>query len=354
MTPLGQIRRLIRESNCDFALLSDPAELRWAVGFTGSNGLLLVGRDQSHFFTDSRYTVQAASEVTTARVHLAESSLVSSLSDLAVLEERCSVVFSSDKLTVAQYRSYQKKLTQAEFVPIDSFLSEAIAQKTDAQVEAVRRAQALTCEVFEGLVSQIKPGVTERDIGAEIVYQHLSRGASAMSFEPIVAGGARGAKPHARPSSHALEKGDMVVIDMGCVLDGYCSDMTRTVSLGEPSGEARRAYDAVRAAQIAAIEVAAAGLTGSDLDSVARSVLEDAGFGDAFSHSLGHGVGLEVHEWPRLSSKVDHVLPPNATVTIEPGVYIEGEFGIRIEDLIVLREGGNDNLTPLSTELIVL
>ena len=351
---LGQIRRLTREHGGDVALVGHPTDLRWAVGFTGSNGLLVVGAERAHFVTDGRYTVQAAAEVSEASVHIADDSLLAHVRSLGVLEDDGRVVFSSSRVTVSEHLRYRDEWPAVTFVPVRDLLAEAVAHKTDGQVEAVRRAQALTCAVFEDLLPAIEPGISELDLAAEIVYRHLRAGASSMSFEPIVAAGPRGAKPHARPSAETLSRGDLVVIDMGCVLDGYCSDMTRTVAVGEPGADARRAYEAVRSAQRAAIEAARAGMTAKDLDAVARGVLEDAGLGDAFTHSLGHGVGLEVHEWPRISSKVDLVLPAGATVTVEPGVYLEGAFGVRIEDVIALRVGGNENLTPLDTDLIVL
>ena len=260
----------------------------------------------------------------------------------------------AEHVTLAAHTSYRDALPQVEFWPVRELLSEAVAAKTEVEIEAVRQAQALTCEVFAAIIPLLAPGVSEQEIAAEIVYQHLKRGASAMSFEPIVAAGARGALPHARPSARVLAPGDLVVLDMGGVLDGYCSDLTRTVAIGDPGAVAVAAYDTVRRAQRSAIDAARAGMTGRDLDAVARSVIEADDLGEYFSHSLGHGLGIEVHEWPRLSQQVEHTLPAGATVTVEPGVYLPERFGIRIEDVIVLREGGCENLTPLPTDLLAL
>ena len=354
MRPVDQIRQLTVEHGGTAAIVSHPSDLRWAVGFTGSNGLLVVTPTHTHLVTDGRYRVQARTEVQDASVSIADESLVKYAYESGLIEADAQIVVSSSRLTLAEYERYREVCTNVEFVPVRDLLTRAVAAKSEDQIEAVARAQRLTCSVFESLLPMIQPGVSELDLAAEIVYQHLKGGASAMSFEPIVASGERGAKPHARPSQAALENGDLVVIDMGCVLDGYCSDMTRTVAVGRPTPEAIRCYRAVQDAQRVAIEVAHAGMSGKELDRIARSVLEDAGLGEAFSHSLGHGVGLEVHEWPRLSSRSDDVLPPSATVTVEPGVYINGEFGIRIEDVIALREGGNDNLTPLGTDLVTV
>jgi Xaa-Pro aminopeptidase len=196
--------------------------------------------------------------------------------------------------------------------------------------------------------------MTERAIAAEIVYQHLKRGAERMAFDPIVASGPNGALPHARPTNRKLQRGDLVVIDMGGFVDGYASDMTRTVAIGSASDEACTHYTAVLEAQRRAIDTIHAGMTGAELDSTARHVLDDAGLGQYFTHSLGHGIGLQTHEWPRLSQRVEHVLPEGATVTIEPGVYMPDQHGIRIEDIVVVREEGCDNLTGAPKHLIEL
>ena len=354
---LDLVRGVAEAAGADAALVTHAPDLRWAVGFTGSNGLLLIAGGAAHFVTDGRYRAQASSEVQGADVHVAEGSLAAYVAEAGLLggaDGPGRVAVQAEHLTVATLDQYRRVLPEVEFVPVENLLSEAVAAKDEAAVEAVRRAQALTCEVFDAVLPFLGPGVAERDLAAEIVYQHLRRGASAMSFEPIVASGPRGALPHARPSSRTISPGELVVIDMGGVVDGYCSDLTRTVAVGEPHASAREAYEVVRRAQRAAIDAARAGMLGGELDAVARDVIEAAGLGEWFSHSLGHGVGLDVHEWPRLSQQVEHRLPAGATVTIEPGVYLPDRFGIRIEDVVVLREGGADNLTPLPTDLLVV
>ena len=354
MSRIDAIRARATAAGAGAALLTHPAALRWAVGFTGSNGLLAVTDDAAHFVTDGRYTEQAGAEVRGAEVHIAPGPLVTHVARRGLLTGTRRVVVASEHTTLAASARLGDELADVEVVPVEEFLAEAVASKTEEEIDAVRRAQALTCRVFEAVVPQIAAGVTEQEMAAEIVCQHLRRGAAAMSFEPIVAAGPRGALPHARPSSRPIERGDLVVIDMGCVLDGFCSDLTRTVAVGEPPGRARDAYETVRRAQRAAVAAARAGMSGKALDQVARSVIEADGLGEHFSHSLGHGVGTEVHEWPRLSQQVEHRLPEGATVTIEPGVYVPGAFGVRIEDVVVLREDGCDNLTPLPTDLVVV
>lgn len=354
MSRLDAIRQLAAEAGAEGALIAHPDDVRWAVGFTGSNALLAVTPAAAHLVTDGRYRAQAEAEVSGAEVHVPGYDLVGHVRDAGLLAGADGVVVQSDRVTVAAFEQVREALPDARFVPVASFLAATVAAKTDDEVAAVARAQALTCDVFSAVLPYVGPGVSELDLAAEITYQHLKRGASAMSFPPIVASGPRGALPHARPTSRTISPGELVVIDMGCVLDGFCSDLTRTVAVGEPPERAREAYETVRAAQRAAIETARAGLLGGDLDRAARDVIEAAGLGEWFSHSLGHGVGLDVHEWPRLSQQAEHRLPAGATVTIEPGVYLPDRFGIRIEDVVVLREDGCENLTPLPTDLLVL
>jgi Xaa-Pro aminopeptidase len=208
--------------------------------------------------------------------------------------------------------------------------------------------------VFDEILALLRPGVTEQEHAAEIVYRHLNYGAERMAFDPIVASGPQGAKPHARPTGRAVERGDLVVMDLGCVVDGYASDMTRTVGVGALDSKEREVCATVLKAQKAAIEAARSGMSSKALDGVAREIIEEAGLGDAFSHGLGHGLGLEVHEWPRLSYHVDDELPDRCVVTIEPGVYLGGEFGIRIEDIVVLSPDGAEVLTESRKELITV
>ena len=354
MSRLDQIRDLASRQGADAALVTHPPDLRWAVGFTGSNGLLVVTERAAHFVTDGRYTSQARVEVDGAEVHVAPAALHEYVADEGLVGGASRAVVQAEHVTLSAYESLRDALAPVGLVPVKEFLSAAVAAKSEAEVEAVRRAQALTCEVFDAILPYLAPGTTEQDVAAEIVYQHLKRGASTMAFEPIVAAGPRGALPHARPSSRTLAPGDLVVIDMGGVLDGYCSDLTRTVAIGEPGEVERAAYETVLAAQQAAIEAARAGVTGTHLDRVARDRIEADGLGEYFTHSLGHGVGLEVHEWPRLSQQVEHVLPAGATVTVEPGVYLPERFGIRIETIVALGDDGCEDLTPLPTGLVVV
>ncbi len=351
---LDTLRRLTREAGADALFLSHPPTLRWATAFSGSNGLLVVTPDAAHFVTDGRYRDQAAGEVSGASVHIAPGALAAFVAEAGWLVDAATVSFESDHVTVAEHGRWAERWPDASFIAVGERLAEAVAAKDEAAIEGMRRAQAATVAVFERVLGMLAPGVTEREIAAELVHHHLRTGASAMSFEPIVAAGARGALPHARPTDAALQKGDLVVLDVGGVFDGWCSDFTRTVAVGEPGAEARADHAAVARAHDAGIAALLAGALGSEADRAARDVLAEEGRAECFTHSLGHGVGFEVHEWPRLSQQAAHRIPAGATVTVEPGVYRAGRWGIRTESLVAVRDGGAEVLAPYRTDLIVV
>jgi Xaa-Pro aminopeptidase len=305
--------------------------------------------------TDGRYTDQAHTEVEGAAVHVVENGLDSGVSDEGLLDDVSSVAFQADSVSVARRDALVEEHASVQWTPVPKVLTRLRASKEESEVNRIRSAQSITEAVFDEVVDLIAPGMTEREVAAEIVYRHRSRGASSMSFDPIVASGPNAARPHARPTDRTLRQGELVVIDMGGIDDGYASDMTRTVALGDPGSSAREGYAAVLRAQRAALNAAQAGMTGEELDAAARSVLDQAGLDEFFTHGLGHGIGLQVHEWPRVSHTSDVELTEGACVTIEPGVYVPDEnYGVRIEDIIVLRDGGSENLTRSQKDLLVL
>lgn len=349
------IRGRLNELEVDAVLLTSLPKIRWACGFTGSNGLLIVGPDSASFVTDGRYTDQARAEVEGADVHIAENGLSACVGEAGLLAAFSRVAFQADHVSVARRDALADDHETVDWIPESGMLTRLVGSKSQHEVSQIRAAQSITEEVFRELIELIEPGMTERQLGAEIVYRHLRKGAESMAFDPIVASGPNGARPHARPTDRALQEGDMVVIDMGCFRNGYASDMTRTVALGDPGDAARKGYNAVLEAQGAALTAARAGMTGAELDAVAREALREAGLAEYFTHGLGHGLGLEVHEWPRVSRTSDDDLPVGACVTIEPGVYCpEKEYGVRIEDIVVLHEGDSENLTQSPKELITL
>ena len=353
-TRLDTLCALARAARADALFVTHPPTVRWATGFTGSNALVVVTPAEAHVVTDGRYREQAHDEVRVATVHIAPAALARYAAEHGLLGDAATVAFQPDHVTVATREQWATAFPETAFVGVGEGLAEAIAAKDAVAIDAMRHAQAQTVLIFERVTALVQPGVTERDVAAELTLAHLRAGASAMSFEPIVATGARGALPHGRPTDTRIAPGDLVVIDVGGVFDGYCSDFTRTLAVGEPGPEARADHAAVARAHDAGIAALHGGALGSDADRAARRVLAEAGLDEWFTHSLGHGVGMEVHEWPRLSSQVDHTIPEGATVTVEPGVYRPGRWGIRTESLVWVRDGGADVLAPYPTELQVI
>lgn len=352
---LSSIRSRLAELDVDAFFLTSLPSIRWACGFSGSNGALLLSPGECHFITDGRYGEQAHREVETARVHVSRRGLSTYVDENQLLAPFERVAFQAEHLTVAQHRALRDQHPEIVWVPKERIVTRLSASKDDEEVERIRRAQAVTESVFDDILDLIQPEVTEQELAAEITYRHLKQGADKMAFDPIVASGPNAAQPHARPTDRALQDGDMVVLDMGCFVDGYASDMTRTVAIGDPGDAARKGYETVHEAQREALAAARSGLTGQELDRVARDVIEAASLGDYFTHGLGHGIGLQVHEWPRISHTVEDELPSGVCVTIEPGVYVpEEDYGVRIEDIVVLHPDGSENLTQTPKELTSL
>lgn len=353
MTPPA-LHHVLETYAVDAVLLTFMPDIRWATGFTGSNALVLVLREDVHFLTDGRYAEQADQEVEGAHVHTPGYALHEHVAEQGWLHTGQHVLFQADHVTVHERERWDEVYDGIVWKAADDVLVRAVAQKSDAEIAAMRRAQAITETVLDEVLGMLRPGISERDVAAEITYRHLRHGAEHMAFAPIVASGPNAARPHARATGRVLRDGDVVLIDMGGVVDGYASDMTRTVVLGTPPPSFEEVYDVVLEAQQQAIDTARAGIPSDALDAAARSVIEDAGYGDAFPHSLGHGLGLQVHEWPPVSYRSDAPLPARAAITIEPGIYLPGQFGVRIEDVVVLQRGGCERITQAPKELLIL
>ncbi|MEZ2346518.1 M24 family metallopeptidase [Terriglobus sp. RCC_193] len=360
----GRIRQLVQElrlRSIPSLLVTHLPDVRYLTGFTGSNAALVVvaePRVSARLFTDGRYTVQAKREVQGATVRIApKSALVEACSWAEQHAARCG--FDRTQTTVASLGVMKKASGKRSFfVPADGLIVALRVVKDAAEVEAMRHAASLTCSLYEGLLGWVEPGMRERDIAAELEHRARMAGAEAMSFETIVTAGERSSQPHARATEARIAPGDLVTLDFGILLDGYCSDMTRTFSIGfgekpVPSrwkqrwAEQRVVFEAVMAAQQAAVNAVRAGVTCGEVDRAARSVLEGAGYGKYFTHSTGHGIGLEIHEVPRVGKDSKDVLKAGTVITIEPGVYLPGRFGVRIEDSVLVTEDGAEVLTPV-------
>ena len=265
------------------------------------------------------------------------------------------VGFESAAVSVAQHRRWQESFPKGcELIPAQELLDGLRASKDREELAAMVQAQKITDAAFGEILNYIRPGLTEQEVAARLVYELLRRGARKVSFDPIVAAGANGSMPHAVPGETEIRKGMFVTMDFGCVYDGYCSDMTRTVAVGQPTQEMERVYETVLAAQKAGIAAARAGMPGRELDAAARKVIEEAGYGDYFTHSFGHSLGLEIHESPNASPSETRPLPVGTVISAEPGIYLPGRFGVRIEDVLVLEEGGCRDIAQSPKNLIVL
>lgn len=348
-------------------LLADAADIRWLTGFSGSNGLVLAARREIHLFTDGRYTEQAGREATCSLVHTVQGALHEAAIDLA--KGLDTLIGQAGVMTHSTWQGIERSLSQRpdgpRYISEDDgaasgtpavllTLRDARSAKDPVEVAAIRKALAITEKVVEHAVGCLHEGITERELAAEIDYRQRLAGASGPSFDTIVAFGPNSALPHARPGATRLKPGMPVLMDFGCVVDGYCSDLTRMAFFGAPGEAYLDAYRSVDAARSAAIEQARSGMTSSGLDHVARSVLADAGLEERFAHSLGHGVGLAIHEYPPVSFRSDDILPSGSVITIEPGVYIPGAWGIRIEDMIIVHEQGATRLNTTGTDLRIV
>jgi Xaa-Pro aminopeptidase len=350
-----RLRELLIERDLDTLIVNGAANLRYLSGFTGSSAIALVAADgQPRFFTDFRYQEQSAVEVDGA---FGREILDGELLDgLAAALPPGRVGFDDATTSVAdRARLEEHAPSHTEFVAAGGLVEQLRAVKDAEEIERIAAAAALVDGIYEWLVQRGFAGRRERDVAIELEHEMRMRGASAPSFGSIVAGGPHAALPHAQVSDSPIVAGTLVTVDIGAVLDGYCSDCTRTFAIGEPTAQAREIYELVLAAQLAGLEALAPGLSGVAVDAKARAVIEDAGYGEYFGHGLGHGVGLEIHEPPRLSRHAsDEPLRAGNVVTVEPGIYLPGTLGVRIEDLVVLTDDGATRLSRFTKELLVV
>jgi Xaa-Pro aminopeptidase len=356
-SPFEARRRLIAdglaERRLDALVVSLSPNLRYLSGFTGSNGMLLVTPDKSILFTDSRYRIQAAQE-TSCTVWIAKGAVLLDVSAaIARLKARW-VGYEPARMTCEYFESLKGRLPlNGSLVPAGGWIEELRMVKSADELAVIRRSVQLNSQAFEGAAARVKPGMREQDLAAELEHRMRRLGAEKPSFDTIVAGGAHSALPHAQPGKARLD-GGLVVIDMGAMVDGYASDMTRMLHVGTPGPKAKRMYRAVLEAQLAAIDAVRPGARTTAVDAAARNVLKKYGLDQAFTHSTGHGLGLEIHEPPRLGKKDKLRLRAGMAITIEPGVYLEGFGGVRIEDTVVVTERGCEILTPTSKDLRVV
>lgn len=357
MNHFHQIAAQLESNDLDAMLLTGEANRFYASGFhsSGTDGVALVTRKKAYYFTDSRYTEAAERYVQGAELReIGRGRGYAALIE-EVVTEQCirRMGFEDAYMTVQEYERYHKALS-CDLVPATELLWKLRMVKDDEELEAMIAAQRIAERALEEILEEIRPGVTEKEIAARLQYLMLHYGGSDMSFDPIVVSGANGSLPHGVPSEKKIQQGEFVTMDFGCIYHGYCSDMTRTVAVGFATEEMHRVYHTVLTAQLAGINAARAGVTGREVDGAARAVIDAAGYGAYFGHSFGHGVGVEIHEAPNASPGNEKPLPAGAVISAEPGIYLPGKMGVRIEDVILLTEKGCRNITRAPKELLVL
>ncbi|NLA07815.1 MAG: aminopeptidase P family protein [Firmicutes bacterium] len=351
---LVALREKLSPAGIDGLLITRPENRRYMTGFTGSAGVVVVTADDACFITDFRYVEQAAYQAPEFTVIKHEVKIADTLRAVAEKAGIKKLGFEKDVITYKQHETFSSALPGIELVPTEGIVETLRTVKDEHEIDYIRRAEAIGDAAFSHILDIIKPGMTEIDVALEIEWFMRKSGAEGIGFEVIIASGECGAMPHGVASSKKLAEGELIVMDFGAVYQGYRGDMTRTVSLGKASPEQRRIYDIVLQAQEAALQGILPGKTGKEIDGLARKVIEEAGYGENFGHGLGHGVGLAVHEEPRLSVTAAEELRPGMVVTVEPGIYLPGFLGVRIEDLVVVSESGIMNLTSSPKELIEL
>ena len=354
-----KLNALMNENALDALLVSDGYNMRYISGFTGATGYLYLSGKRKVVLTDSRYTLQAQEEsesrgFTVLEVNRANGGYPKVLAGLVREDEVAKLGFEDNAMYYSQVEELKGEMENCQWIPMGDKLSMFRQVKTPDEIACIAKAEAIGDAAFSYILGELKPGITELEVAAKLEYFVKTHGASGMSFETIVASGLHSAMPHARPTGKPLEKGEFVTLDFGCIYEGYCSDMTRTVVIGKANEKQREIYNLVLEAQRAGLETVRAGLPCNQVDQAARGVIEKAGYGQYFGHGLGHNVGLEIHESPMLSPKDSTILLAGMLESVEPGIYIPGFGGVRIEDLIVITEEGHRNLTSSVKELLEL
>ena len=340
-----RVRLSLESKRIDALLVTNLTNVAYLTGFVGSNGQLVIGSGDPVFFTDGRYAARSASMVQGAEIRIYENKLADLLPEHLSAVGATRVGIEAATMTVAERDDLAKALGGVELVPVNKLVEDGRRTKDADEVRCLREAIKLGDEVYSTILERLTPGLTETEVAVDIEFELRKRGAEAISFDPIVGSGPLSAHIHHTPSHRTLEKGDLVLMDFGCKFEGYCSDMTRTVVLGSATDEQRELYDLVLRSHLAGIDAISAGAAGVDVDRAARAVIDAAGRAESFGHGLGHGVGLDIHEDPRLSRFSKDVLREGDVVTVEPGSYTVDWGGIRIEDCVLVTADGADVLT---------
>jgi Xaa-Pro aminopeptidase len=352
----ARLRRRLEAEDLDALYVTYLPNVRYLCGFTGTSGSLLVGRKGAWFFTDGRYRTQSAEEVTDAevRVHTQPQQFTDLLRAAGGEAGARSIGVEAGHVTVSGLDRLSEQLEGWELISTNGWVEDLRRVKEPEELALMRTAAELADEGLAFILERAAPGRTERELALDLEFHMRRAGADDVSFDPIVAAGERSALPHAHPTDRVVDKGEFLLFDLGCIHRGYCSDLTRTVVIGPLSDRQREVYEAVAEAQRRGVEALRAGRPAAEVDRAARDVLSEAGLGEAFAHGLGHGVGVEIHEAPTLRAASEDVLQAGEVVAVEPGAYLEGWGGVRIEDLVVVTEEGAEVLSQSPKELLVL
>ncbi|GIO23160.1 Xaa-Pro peptidase family protein [Oceanobacillus sp. J11TS1] len=353
MTKINHLRAKLEEHKVDAMIIDSPYNRRYITNFTGTAGTVLVTADKAIFITDFRYTEQAAAQAPAFEIVEHKQGMIQEIANQINKLGVKRLAFEKNYTTYSQFETYKHQFSQ-ELVPVEGLIESLRMIKTSDELAIIKKATKIADDAFEHIQSYIKPGVPEIEISNELEFFMRRQGATSSSFDTIVASGERSALPHGVASRKKIQEGELVTLDYGALYDGYCSDITRTVAVGEISVELREIYDIVLEANLRGVKGTKPGMTGKEADALTRDYITEKGFGEYFGHSTGHAVGMEVHEGPGLSTRSDAVLKPGMVVTVEPGIYIPGLGGCRIEDDIVITEDGNERLTFAPKELIQL
>ncbi|MBR3843650.1 MAG: aminopeptidase P family protein [Christensenellaceae bacterium] len=355
MDKIFEVRKLLAEKQVDAILLYKPANVSWISDFTGDSSMVIVAEKAEYFITDSRYTEQAEKEIP-ASFEIKEIRAevrYKVLNDIMTQNNVKKLGIEGQYITLADMKDFEQAFS-AEYVMVDNEITALRAVKTEAELKIMRKAANITQDCFDHLLGYIKAGVSETDILAEMAYYFNKHGAGGASFNPIIAGGPNSSMPHAQVTDRILKPGDLLTMDFGCEIKGYKSDFTRTIAISGLEPDMKVVYNTVRTAQRAAMDALKPGFSGKEADKIARDIIYGAGYEGLFGHSLGHGVGLEVHESPRLSMYSTDIMKENMVVTVEPGIYIPGKGGVRIEDTVVITENGMESFYTATTELLII
>jgi Xaa-Pro aminopeptidase len=354
MTPLARIQEQLLICGADAVLIRSAPNRQFATGFSSSEGLVIITRSRAYFIVDFRYIEAARSAVSNFEIVLLDRGIYQMAGDILKENDAKNIVFEGNFVTYAAYLSMKKILKNFTLNPDDAFLSKLREVKSPQEIKWISQAQRIGEDTFRHICPLIKAGISEMDIAIEIDYHMRKLGGQMPAFDTIVVSGQNSSKPHGVPTSKKIENGDFVTMDFGTKIHGYCGDMTRTVAVGFATEEMKRVYEVVCRAQDTALAGIRALQTGKEADALARDVIGAAGFGPCFGHSLGHGVGLDIHEEPRFSHLSETIIEENTVVSVEPGIYLPGKFGVRIEDLVVVEKNGVRNLNTLGNEMIIL